>query len=461
MSKRAPVTPSPGPLEIYCQAFDELLSKRSQRDSFRRYLEGLLLPTERNKTMTALANTEPIVGAQHPQAQRLQWFLSESTWEPDMVNRRRLELLSSETAPNGDGVLAIDETGDRKWGTKTAHVGRQYLGSIGKVDNGVVSVSSLWANERTYYPIEVEPYTPGSWFERGKSDPEFQTKPEIALKLVRDALELDIPFRAVVADSFYGEHRGFRGELDRLDIGYVLALKPSHCWWHMEGELGCVEEVALAHAWDEDAPGEWVKLTRTFRDGHTEAWWVLEGEAGPYGVDKARRLVIVTTDPKGLPEQTTWYLVTNLPAPERASKLVPANLAEVVRLYGLRVWVEQSYKQVKQTLGWAQYQVRSSVAIQRHWQLVFCAFSFCWWASGQTQPMAVTLGVEAVQPMAVEEMSTMPAVMEESGKKGAPSTQLACCVEKGEGMAGAILYAYALLASVVGQAPARAIANTA
>ena len=141
MSKRAPVTPSPGPLESYCQAFDELLSKRSQRDSFRRYLEGLLLPTERNKTMTGLANTEPIVGAQHPQAQRLQWFLSESTWDPDMVNRRRLELLSSETAPNGDGVLAIDETGDRKWGTKTAHVGRQYLGSIGKVDNGVVSVS--------------------------------------------------------------------------------------------------------------------------------------------------------------------------------------------------------------------------------------------------------------------------------------------------------------------------------
>ena len=54
MSKRAPVTPSPGPPESYCEAFDELLSKR--RDGFRRYLEGLLLPTERNKTMTALAN---------------------------------------------------------------------------------------------------------------------------------------------------------------------------------------------------------------------------------------------------------------------------------------------------------------------------------------------------------------------------------------------------------------------
>ena len=408
--------------------------------------------------MTGLANTEPIVGAQHPQAQRLQWFLSESTWDPDVVNRRRLELLmhSSETAPNGDGVLAIDETGDRKWGSKTAHVGRQYLGSIGKVDNGVVSVSSLWADERMYYPIEVEPYTPASWFEKGKSDPQFETKPQIALRLVRDALELDVPFRAVVADSFYGEHRGFKDRLDEQNVGYVLALKPSHCWWHRQGELGCVEEVALARGWDEEVPGDWVKLTRTFNDGHTELWWVLEGEAGPYGVDRSQRLVIVTTDPKGLPEQTTWYLVTNLPAPEsfRQSKLAPATLAEVVRLYGLRVWVEQSYKQVKQTLGWAQYQVRSSVAIRRHWQLSLCAFSFCWWAWGQSQPKAVTLGIQAVQPTSVEEMSTVPAAMEGSGEKCAPSTQLARGVEKSEGMAGAILYAFALLASVVGQAPA-------
>jgi SRSO17 transposase len=61
------------------------------------------------------------------------------------------------TTPHAQGVLVIDETGDRKWGTKTAHVGRQYLGSIGKIDNGVVSVSSLWADDRVYYPLEVEP----------------------------------------------------------------------------------------------------------------------------------------------------------------------------------------------------------------------------------------------------------------------------------------------------------------
>ncbi|HEX4713587.1 MAG TPA: hypothetical protein VH164_01530, partial [Ktedonobacteraceae bacterium] len=56
-----------------------------------------------------------------------------------------------------------------------------------------------------------------------------------------------------------------------------------------------------------------------------------------------------------------------------------ASVEDVVHLYGLRMWVEQSYKQVKHALGWSEYQVRSDQAIRRHWQLVCCAFSFCWY----------------------------------------------------------------------------------
>ena len=90
----------------------------------------MLLPAERNKTLTALAHAEPIVGAQHPSVQRLQWFLSESTWDAAAMTTRRLEVLRTdpETAPHPGGVLIVDETGDRKDGDKTAHVGRQYLG---------------------------------------------------------------------------------------------------------------------------------------------------------------------------------------------------------------------------------------------------------------------------------------------------------------------------------------------
>ncbi len=64
MTKRYPVNPAPGPLEDYAQSFDDLFGARAQRHAFRRYMEGLLLPAERNKTLTALANTEPVVGAQ-------------------------------------------------------------------------------------------------------------------------------------------------------------------------------------------------------------------------------------------------------------------------------------------------------------------------------------------------------------------------------------------------------------
>jgi DDE superfamily endonuclease len=69
-------------------------------------------------------------------------------------------------------VLVIDETGARKDGHHTAHVGRQYLANLGKIDHGVVSVTSLWADERVYYPVDVEPYTPAHHFAKGKKDPQ-------------------------------------------------------------------------------------------------------------------------------------------------------------------------------------------------------------------------------------------------------------------------------------------------
>src|SRR5215208_754396 len=245
MTRRYPVSPAPGPLEDYAASFDDLFGARAQRDSFRRYLEGLLLPAERNKTLTALANTEPVAGAQRKEAQSLQWFLSESRWDPQEVNERRLELRVDEnaTAPSEEGVLVIDEHGDRKWGKHTAHVGRQWLANIGgKTESGVVSVSSLRAHERVYYPVDFEPYTPSHHFEGGKQDPAFRTKLKIASQLVELAVKRNIPFRAVVADSFYGADWGFKGALEgaleELSAAYVLALKPSHAWWHKEDEIG-------------------------------------------------------------------------------------------------------------------------------------------------------------------------------------------------------------------------------
>lgn len=130
MTARRPCPPAPGPLEEYAARFDDLFVSLAQRRGFRECLAGLLAPRDRNKTITCLAGAEPVTGSGSPAVQRLQFFLSESTWDAGKVNDRRLELLRErpETAPHDGGVIVIDDSGDRKDGTSTAHVGRQWLG---------------------------------------------------------------------------------------------------------------------------------------------------------------------------------------------------------------------------------------------------------------------------------------------------------------------------------------------
>jgi hypothetical protein len=469
MTTRIEVTPAPAPLEAYVKHFDPVFGKSNQREGFRRYVEGLLLPSERHKTLTGLVNTEPVVGAQLSRAQKLQWFLSESDWDERKVQAERLKLLREDatTAPNTRGVLVIDETGDRKDGHKTAHVARQYLGNLGKIDNGVVSVTSLWADEQVYYPLEIEPYTPESYFAKGKNDPAFRTKLKIALQLVQQAIQQGWPFRAVVADSFYGEDRGLRGGLRKLSVPYVLALNPSHAWWHPEDVAGSLRDVAHEAGWvSAEQPGQWVPISRTFRDGSTQDWWALEIVAGPYGghmgPDKTERAVVATTDPQTLPDLTTWYLVTNLPAPSACPvtqhPFAQASLEEVIRLYGLRMWVEQSYKQVKHALGWSQYQVRSDQAIRRHWQLVCCAFSFCWYHASHPSARG-TAEVPEVSEPEIPLHTHVPAQAAGTGEKNQPGHKqatarvLAGGPASSTGMVGALDHAAALLASVVRAAP--------
>jgi hypothetical protein len=357
----------------------------AQRRGFREYLAGLLAPRERNKTLTALAGAEPVTGSKLPAVQRLQFFLSESVWDPGAVNDRRLELLRAgpATAPHGGGVLVIDDSGDRKDGTATAHVGRQYLGRYGKTGNGVVTVTTVWADERVYYPVHAVPYTPARHFPGGKNDPVFRTKLQIGADLAVRAREAGFSFRAVVADSAYGDQDGFRAELAEAGLPFVMALRPRRGTWARAADAHTPVEAARALAWGgPDDPGDWHPVTRTFRDGHAETWRAAGASLGGWGPDGVRRLVVATADPGTLPDKATWYLVTNLPRPggprEAGSPHPAAGLAEIVRLYGIRNWIEQGYKQVKDELGWADFQVRSDIAIRRHQALVNCAFSFCW-----------------------------------------------------------------------------------
>jgi SRSO17 transposase len=382
-------------LEEYAARFDDLFSAVAQRRGFREYLTGLLAARDRNKTLTCLAGAEPGLGAQHRAVQRLQFFLSESVWDPETVNARRLQLLQADptTVARPDGVLVIDDSGDRKDGTATAHVGRQWLGRLGKTDNAVVTVSTVWADERLYYPLHARPYTPAHHFPRGNNDPDFRTKPQLAVALARRAQDAGVAFRAVAADCAYGDNDALRTELRAAGLPFVLALRPHRGSWASGRDARTPTDAAGVLPWGGSArPGVWTPVVRRFRDGHTTLWWAAEARLGGWGPDERTRLVVATTDPSRLPEKTTWYLATDLPrpgSPRQADSPHPAaDLAEIVRIYGIRSWIEQSYKQIKDELGWADFQVRSDIAIRRHQTLVNCAFCFCWQAWRTDPPPA-------------------------------------------------------------------------
>jgi DDE superfamily endonuclease len=455
MTTRRPCPPAPGPLETYAARFDPLFGSLAQRRGFRDYLQGLLLPGDRNKTLTGLAGAEPITGAQHREVQRLQWFLSESAWDHEQVNERRVELLCENpaTAPHDAGALVVDDTGDRKDGTATAHVARQCLGSVGKVDNGIVAVTTLWADERCYWPAHAVPYTPASRLAGGERHPGFKTKPELAVELVRAAQQAGIRFRAVVADCCYGDNSGFTDALTAANIPFVLALKPRKGTWAPAEAAHTPVEAAGELGWrSPNRPGRWRRIQRRFRDGHTETWWAADAQLGGWGPEQRLRLVVATTDPASLPGHSSWYLLTNLPRPA-SGRAQQTDLAGLVRLYGLRNWVEQGYKQVKGELGWADFQVRGDRAIRRHWQMVCCAFSFCWQAFLAEHPAQLA----APKPQAATQESARGAPRTGHRRRTSRQELVAGSVASGASLADPLERATALLAVVVASAAAPAV----
>ncbi|MDX2546835.1 IS701 family transposase [Streptomyces sp. WI04-05B] len=272
MTARRPCPPAPGPFEDYAARFDDIFFSSAQRRGFREYLTGLLAPRERNKTITCLAGAEGMPGAQ-----RLQFFLSESPWEAELVNDRRLELLREEpaTAPHEGGVIVIDDSGDRKDGT--AHVGRQWLG---KTDNSIITVTTVWTDGRVYYPLHATAYIPAHHFARGRADPVFRTNPQLAAALAARGKEAGFGCRAVVADCAYSVSDTWYLALREAGLAYVVALKPHRGTWAPADQPHTPIEAAHVLAWrDARDPGDWTPVERHFRDGHTETWWACAATA--------------------------------------------------------------------------------------------------------------------------------------------------------------------------------------
>lgn len=115
---------------------------------------------------------------------------------------------------------------DRKKNTTTDYVKRQYIGNLGKIENGIVAVTAFGGLDNMTFPLMFSVFRPKACL---KPDDLFRSKPELAAQLVRGLITKGSRFKLVLADSLYGESRSnFLSALEQLFLEYVMATRSNH-----------------------------------------------------------------------------------------------------------------------------------------------------------------------------------------------------------------------------------------
>jgi len=145
------------------------------------------------------------------------------------LNQRRLEVMNQcrQTKINRGFSLIVDDSGHRKSGNFTEVVGRQYIGEIGKTENGVVAVTSHLYDGIKSLPLDIELYQKADSLPKGNADPEFKKKPEIARDLIDQSLARGYQPAIVLIDAGYGNNTSFLQELEKRkgSSGFEVIIK--------------------------------------------------------------------------------------------------------------------------------------------------------------------------------------------------------------------------------------------
>lgn len=243
-------------------------------------------------------------------------------------------------------IVVIDETGDRKKGKKTDYVSRQYIGNLGKVEQGIVAVTAYGIVEGMTVVLSFEVYKPKTRLKKGES---YRSKPQIAAQMLTELQNRGFKFSRVLADSLYGESASnFIDGLEELELEYVVAIRSNHGVW-----MPSAQRIRY---------NKWRKFDRIFADGKKQVRYIREVI---YGKRLKQQYWEITTNPETLPKNETWNVMTKIPH---------LKYHQVGNLYGLRNWVEYGLKQTKNELGWADFRLTHYTDIEKWWEIVCSAY---------------------------------------------------------------------------------------
>jgi SRSO17 transposase len=241
-----------------------------------------------------------------------------------------------------DTVLIIDETGDAKSSTDCVGASRQYSGTLGGIALCQVAVTLTIAAPAGHALIGRSLYLPEDWAadeERREragvpDDVAFQTKPQLAAKLLQDAHARGTRAGFVVGDEVYGG-LGLRKSIRELGLGYVMAVRSNYPVTLPPGRLSVKKAAALAR------PGMWQRMqtgqaTKGAKDYH---WAMIEAvpDDTPEGHDPGHAFLLLR---KHRYTGEVSYFLCWSPAPVPLAKLIAAATA--------RWRIEEDHQQCKQ-----------------------------------------------------------------------------------------------------------------
>lgn len=219
MVEPRPPAPTVKFVDEYCQLYQKLFPEVRSFEAFK-YLHVGMVSDIKRKTLPAIAK---VVGLENHQP--LHHFLTESPWDVQKLRKQRLELILH-ILQGRPIILIIDETGDQKKGNTTDYVKRQYIGNLGKTDNGIVAVTAYAVLSGMTFPLMFEISKPR---ERLQPGDKYLTKPEIAAIMMRKLKSMGFRFNLVLADSLYGESgKNFVQVLDELNLNFLVAIRSNH-----------------------------------------------------------------------------------------------------------------------------------------------------------------------------------------------------------------------------------------
>ena len=373
-------------LEQFAEPFVVSLGRREARQNARVYISGLLSDLGRK-------NVESIAYRHDQDRRGLQRFIGEAPWShPPLLEELARQV--GEQLGEADGVIVFDPSAHKKCGHNSVGVQRQWLGRLGKIDNGQVGIYMGYVSRQEHALVDVRLYLPKKWAKdkaRRKQcgvpkEIRYRTRHELALEMLATNGR-HLPHQWIAGDDEMGRSSRFRRDLRALEEQYLLDVPSDTNIRDLEVE----PPVYCGHG---RFPKQPFQRVDAWRDSLPKDAWtrinVRDGEKGPLVLEMVKRRVLARTE-RSCREAAEELLVVTRSLDENGKTKYDYHLSnahpdtplkELARVVKAEHRIEDGIKRAKSEAGLSDYEVRTWAGWYHHQTLSLIA---AWFLIRETQ----------------------------------------------------------------------------